>query len=121
MNPYYYHGYVPQQTDQYTQYPYHAYNRQQDQHHIGPQLQRQPIEERVNQLERQNQQQVQELTRLNEEIIRLNGEIRRINEEIIRLNRNDELHTDRLTRLNQRLRTVERNLNIPYAGGEDGF
>ncbi|MCT6917482.1 MAG: hypothetical protein M3000_20560, partial [Bacillus wiedmannii] len=32
-----------------------------------------------------------------------------------------ERHTRRLNRLNQRLRTVENRLNIPFAALEDGF
>ncbi|MDT8859761.1 hypothetical protein N0O92_05905 [Alkalihalobacillus sp. MEB130] len=97
-------------------YPYHYYRQTQ------PDFTRQQtLEERVAQLESQIQQQVAELTRQNQEIQRLNGEISRVNEEIIRLNQNDERHFNRMTRLNQRLRNVERSLNIPYTAGEDGF
>lgn len=119
MNPYHYHGYVPQ--------PFHSYGPNSYQSQMDPrslsrqQPQRETIENRVNELERQNQQQVTELTRINQEIIRINGELNRINGEISRLNQNDELHTGRLNRLNQRLRNVERNLNLPYTAGEDGF
>lgn len=121
MNPYHYHGYMPQQI--------HSYGSNQDAIYSQPNLnaflrqhpERQDLESRVNELERQNQQQVTELTRLNQEIIRVNGELNRINSEIGRLNQNDELHTGRLNQLNQRLRTVERHLNLPYTAGEDGF
>ncbi len=97
--------------------------------------QNQAIETRVTELERQSELQAAELTRQNEEIgrinrefnrineefVRINEEIRRMNQEIVRLYQNDELHTGRLNRLNQRLRTVENRLNIPYAGAADGF
>ncbi|GAE34853.1 hypothetical protein [Halalkalibacter akibai] len=113
MNPYYYHGYVPQQPELARSFPANSFNH----------YQRDPrqLDQRVDQLERQNQAQVQEITRINEEIIRLNSELSRINDEILRLNQNDEIHTNRLFRLNQRLRVIEQNLNIPYTGGEDGF
>ncbi|ARK29595.1 hypothetical protein [Halalkalibacter krulwichiae] len=117
MNQYYYNQFYPQQNPSYKQYQNAFPNEQLIRQHDS----RQTLEQRVNQLEQQNQQQVQELTRLNEEIVRLNGELNRVNDEIIRLNRNDELHTGRLNRVNQRLRTVERNLNIPYTAGDDGF
>ncbi|MGQ0517085.1 inner spore coat protein CotNE, partial [Bacillus sp. D-CC] len=32
-----------------------------------------------------------------------------------------ERHTRRLNRLNQRLRTIENRLNIPFSALEDGF
>jgi hypothetical protein len=47
--------------------------------------------------------------------------VNRVNQEITRLSQNDQRHTNRLNRLNQRLRAVERNLNIPFAATEDGF
>jgi septal ring factor EnvC (AmiA/AmiB activator) len=109
MNPYhYYPGYVQQRNDSLS-------------YHNNPVLRQPTLEVRVGQLERQIEQQTTEISRQNQEIQRLNGEINRINEEIVRLNQNDERHFDRLSRLNQRLRTVENNLNIPYSGGDDGF
>ncbi|OLO39243.1 hypothetical protein BTR23_09345 [Alkalihalophilus pseudofirmus] len=125
--------YYPVNTQQpggyYRQYQQNPYISQQDHQ---PMMRQQPttqeLDRRVNELTRQNQEQSAELTRQNQEIVRLNSEVGRINEEIgrinqeiIRLNRNDELHTDRLNRLNQRVRTVERNLNIPFTPTTDGF
>ena len=129
MNPYYYQGYVPQQTD-YSMYdhyyPYVQQEQVQQQQLDQEEFMRQrpptqDFERRLNELTRQNERQTAELTRQNQEIRRINGEINRINQEIIRLNRNDELHTGRLNRLNRRLRQVENRLGIPFAGAEDGF
>ncbi|KHF40205.1 hypothetical protein [Halalkalibacter okhensis] len=116
MNPYHYNSRYVQQPNESSSYAYHQTRQQPLSHYRQPTL-----ESRVGQLENQIQQQVTELSRQNEEIQRLNTEIGRINEEIIRLNQNDERHFDRMTRLNQRLRTVENNLNIPYTPGNDGF
>jgi septal ring factor EnvC (AmiA/AmiB activator) len=116
MNPYQYNSRFVQQPNESSSYAYYHPRQQPLSHYRQPTL-----ESRVAQLESQIQQQITELTRQNEEIQRLNAEIGRINEEIIRLNQNDERHFDRMTRLNQRLRTVENNLNIPYTAGEDGF
>ncbi|WP_028389887.1 MULTISPECIES: hypothetical protein [Bacillaceae] len=112
------YNYVPQQNAYYSQDPINSEYQQYEQEDIDRQT---PLERRVRQLERQNEQQVQEINRLSQEITRLNREILRINQEIIRLNQNDQLHTRRLNRLNQRLRAVETRLNIPFAASEDGF
>ncbi len=104
VNPYYfYNGYVQQQTPyqnyDYTSYSYMPYQEQtagdrQQLLNLGG------LERRVRNLERQNELQAQEITRLNRVV---------------------ERHTNRLNRLNQRLRTVERRLNIVIAAAEDGF
>lgn len=90
--------------------------------------QAQGLEGRIGALERLNEQQVKELTRLNEElkrqnneIYRLNGEINRINHELTRLNDTNVTQSRRLNRLNQRLRIVENRLTIPFKPAEGGF
>lgn len=129
-----YYPYSPANVQQPTNYygPYYqnhyASQAQGEQTELSMTRQQPDLQQQVNQLTRQNQEQAAELTRQNEEIGRINNEINRINEEIrringeiTRLNRNDELHTDRLNRLNQRVRMIERNLNIPVTPATDGF
>ncbi|MDP4087375.1 MAG: hypothetical protein Q8934_22690, partial [Bacillota bacterium] len=53
-----------------------------------------------------------ELTRQNQEIHRLNSKISRINHEVLRLNKTNELQTQHLTAISQRLRMIENRLNI---------
>ena len=119
MNPYQY----------YVSQPYYPYDIQQEQFDLYRQRPKSKGPDgRVSELERQNDQQRKELTRLNgelqrqnQEIHRLNGEINRINQEMLRLNNTNEQQTQHLRRMNQRLRMVENKLNIPYSHSQDEF
>lgn len=110
MNPYQY--YLPAPLD-----PYHI-----QQEHYQPYRQQTtqgvtPPAPHVKELQRLNG----ELVRQNKEIVRLNGEIHRLNQEITRQNDVHVKHTRHLNRLNQRLRTVENRLTIPFKPSEGGF
>lgn len=117
---YYYPNYsiIPFESTEFNYLPFSEdFSRQ------NPQFER-----RITQLERQNERQTEELTRQNKEIGRLNKEIKRINQElqrvnteVTRLNDVNQQQTRGLQRLNQRLRTVERQFNFPFTPTEDGF
>lgn len=84
------------------------------------------LERRLNALERKFERLEGEMDRLQKENNRQNGEFTRItkeltrmNNEIIRLNKNDERNTRQHNRFNQRLRTIEGRLNIPYQQSSD--
>jgi hypothetical protein len=97
--------------------------------HFQPDIrQQQPLERRVERMEREHGRMAQEVTRQNneirrlaQEVRRLNDEIGRINQEIRRINEVNQLQTRRLMRLNQRLRAVENRFNFPFVPTEDGF
>lgn len=124
MNPYdFYYQYAPQQPT-HNPYEYNPYTEKQTDFDRQPQA----LERRVSALERQNERQVQELSRLNNvtrehtrELNRQNREITRLNEQVVRLNQTVEQHTRRLNRLNQRLRAVENRLSISFTPVEGGF
>ncbi|MDM5356874.1 hypothetical protein [Peribacillus sp. ACCC06369] len=111
--------YVPQQDWDLQQVQENSYGQVPDQFDVERQPQQ--LERRVRELERQNERQTRELSRQNQEITRINREVNRVNQEITRLSQADQRHTNRLNRLNQRLRAVERNLNIPFSATDDGF
>jgi uncharacterized coiled-coil protein SlyX len=115
MNPYHYHVLQQIYNDQYF-----------DPYREPPQAQ--GIEKRVSTLERQNNQQIKELSRLseelarqNKEIHRLNGEVNRLTHELTRLNDINVRQSRQLNRLNTRLRVVENRLTIPFTPSEGGF
>ncbi|MBM7702092.1 hypothetical protein [Metabacillus iocasae] len=103
MNPYYlYNGYAPQQIpymnyDYMTEYVPHQNQSEAERQQL---LYYGGLERRVRNLERQTELQAQEITRLNRVV---------------------ERHTNRLNRLNRRLRTVERTLNIIISSSDDDF
>ncbi|KOO43524.1 hypothetical protein [Priestia koreensis] len=97
MNHYQHTGYTTEYLHYYVPYsyaqPFPSYDTRFQNQNVGG------LKQRVAELERQNVQQIREITRLNQVV---------------------ERHTFRLNRLNQRLRVLEKRFNIPFTA-EDGF
>ncbi|MBM6619717.1 hypothetical protein [Bacillus suaedaesalsae] len=122
MNHYY--GYYDYQISpyMYSSDPYqqmYAYGERQIPSPKSLDLRLTALEKKFDKLEKEVDRLNKENNRQNVEFTRMNREISRINNEIIRLNRNDERHTRQHNRFNQRLRTVENQLNIPYSASDD--